>query len=131
GGEELICSNTYLTNSRVHNYKRMEQRRVVFKLSISRLTPQNRLREVTGMITNIIESEQDLRFNRGHFSGFGEFSFDFEFVYYVLSPDYNLYMDKQQEVLLNIAEAFDREGIEFAYPTQSLFLRKGEVAVRN
>jgi small-conductance mechanosensitive channel len=122
-GEQLICSNTYLTNARVHNYKRMDERRVVFKLRVTNQTPHRQLQQIPGMVRGIIESRKDVRFDRGHFSGFGDFSRDFEFVYYILSPDYNIYMDKQQEIYLDIVAAFDGEGIEFAYPTQSVFLQ--------
>jgi small-conductance mechanosensitive channel len=40
----------------------------------------------------------------------------------VLSRDYNQYMDIQQSIYLAIHEGFEAEGIEFAYPTQTLFL---------
>lgn len=124
GGEELICSNTYLTNSRVHNFKRMEERRISFKLGVTYQTPQAKLRRIPGIVKAIVDAKTDVRFDRGHFSGFGDFSLDFEFVYFVLSPDYMFYMDKQQAIYLDIAEAFEQEGIDFAYPTQSLFVEK-------
>ncbi len=130
-GEQLICSNTYLTNSRVHNFKRMEERRIAFKLGVTYQTPQAKLRRIPGIVKSIIESQADIRFDRGHFSNFGDFSLDFEFVYYVLNPDYNLFMDKQQDIYLDIAGAFEQEKIDFAYPTQSLFMEKAEVVVSN
>jgi small-conductance mechanosensitive channel len=40
----------------------------------------------------------------------------------VLGSDYTLYMDIQQAINLDIHERFEREGIEFAYPTQTLFV---------
>jgi small-conductance mechanosensitive channel len=40
----------------------------------------------------------------------------------VLSPDYNRYMDTQQAINLDVLERFQQEGIEFAYPTQTLHL---------
>lgn len=43
-------------------------------------------------------------------------------VYFVLDPDYNRYMDIQQQINLSLLEQFAREGIEFAYPTQTLLL---------
>jgi len=127
-GEQLICSNTDLTNARVHNYKRMEKRRVVFTLSLSRRMTYRQVQAVPGIVKEIIASHAGLQFDRGHFSGYGDFSFNFEFVYYVLSPDYNVYMDKQQAIYLDIFAAFEREGISFAYPAQTLFLEQGHAA---
>lgn len=121
GGEQLICSNTYLTNSRVHNYKRMEQRRVVFKLGVTYQTPTELVKAIPEMVNGIIESTKNVRLDRGHFSGFGNFSLDFEFVYYILSSEYNVFMDKQQEIYFDILAKFESEQIEFAYPTQTLF----------
>ncbi|SKB36437.1 mechanosensitive ion channel family protein [Daejeonella lutea] len=119
-GEQMVCSNTDLTNARVHNYKRMEQRRVVFKLGVIYQTEVGRVKQIPGIIRDIIESKDLVRFDRGHFSGFGNFSLDFEFVYYVLSSEYNVYMDKQQEIFFDILSGFESRKIEFAYPTQTI-----------
>ncbi|MHB1179043.1 MAG: mechanosensitive ion channel family protein [Daejeonella sp.] len=120
-GEQLICSNTYLTNSRVHNYKRMDQRRIVFKLGVTYQTATEQVKVIPDIVKEIIESRKDVRLDRGHFSGFGNFSLDFEFVYYILSADYNVFMDKQQEIYFEILSKFESERIDFAYPTQTLF----------
>ncbi|MDH4027478.1 MAG: mechanosensitive ion channel [Nitrospirota bacterium] len=125
GGEQLVFSNTDLTNSRIRNYKRMEKRRVVFKLGVIYQTPLERLKEMPGLIRKAIENIEGTVFDRAHFASYGDFSLDFEIVYYVMSGDYNKYMDIQQEINFAINEEFMKRGIEFAYPTQSLFIEKG------
>lgn len=122
GGEQLVCSNTDLTNARLHNYKRLEKRRIVFTLGLTYQTSQEQIKRVPQLVREIISSRERLQFDRGHFSGYGDSSLNFEFVYYVLDADYNVYMDEQQEIYLKIFAAFDHEGIEFAYPTQTLFI---------
>lgn len=124
GGEQLICSNTDLTNSRVHNYKRMQERRIVFSFGVVYSTPTFKLKEISDLVRKIIEDMDETRFDRAHFQSFGDFSLKFEVVYYVLSPDYNTYMDKQQSINLMIFELFEKEQIEFAFPTQTLFVNK-------
>ncbi len=119
-GEQLVCSNTYLTNERVHNFKRMKQRRIVFKLQVTYQTPPEVIKEIPKLVKSIIESAEDVLFDRGHFSEFGHFSLNFEFVYYILSADYNLYMDRQQEIYYNILTQFKQKKINFAYPTQTI-----------
>ena len=123
-GEQLIFSNTDLTNSRIRNYKRMQRRRVVFKLGVIYQTTLEQLKEIPGIIRNVIESIPDTVFDRAHFFSYGDFSLDFEVVYYVLSNDYNKYMDIQQEINFKIKEEFEKRGIEFAYPTQTLYIEK-------
>ncbi len=124
GGEQLVFSNTDLTNSRVRNYKKMEKRRVVFKLGVTYQTPNQKLKEIPGILTDIIKNIDNAVIDRAHFSSYGDFSLNFEVVYYVSSGDYNKYMDIQQEINFAINEEFEKRGIEFAYPTQTLFLEK-------
>lgn len=122
GGEQLVFHNTDLTNSRIHNYKKMEKRRVVFSIGVTYQTSADQLEEIPKIVKKIIETQKDTVFDRGHFATFGDFSLNFEFVYYVLSADYTQYMDIQQAINLNIYRAFEERGIEFAYPTQTLFM---------
>lgn len=124
GGEQLVFSNTDLTNSRVHNFKKMERRRVVFKLGVTYQTPSDKLRKIPSLVKDIITRQADADFDRGHFAAYGDFSLNFEFVYFVTGADYNKYMDIQQAINLSIYEAFEDEGIEFAYPTQTLFVSR-------
>ena len=124
-GEQLIFSNTDLTNSRVHNYKRMEKRRVVYTFRISYGTPMDKLTRIPETIRKIIEAQSDVAFDRAHMLAFGDFSFNFEVVYSVMSADYNLYMDRQQAINFEMIRAFEKDGIRFAYPTQNLIIGNG------
>jgi len=123
-GEQLVFSNSDLTNSRLRNYKRMDKRRVNFKLGVTYETGLEQLKEIPAMIANIIKSVDDVVFDRAHFFSYGDFSLVFDVVYYVLSSDYNKYMDIQQEINFKIKEEFEKRKIEFAYPTQTLYLNK-------
>ncbi len=124
GGEQLVFSNTDLTNSRVRNYKRMEKRRVVFKLGVTYQTTSQQVKEIPIIITNIIKNTEDAVCDRAHFFSYGDFSLIFEIVFYVMSGDYNKYMDIQQEINFAIKEEFEKREIEFAYPTQTLYVDK-------
>lgn len=124
GGEQLIFSNNDLLNSRIRNYKRMQERRVVFKIGVIYQTTSKQLEKIPGIIREVIESIESTRFDRSHFQAFGDFSLNFETVYWVLSPDYNTYMDIQQSINLSIVNRFKEEGVEFAYPTQLVYVDK-------
>ena len=124
GGEQLVFSNTDLTNSRLRNYKRMGKRRVVFKLGVTYQTSLDTLKTIPGIIEKAVKDVKDTTFDRAHFFSYADFSLVFEVVYYVLSRDYNKYMDIQQEINFAIKEAFEKRDIEFAYPTQTLYLNK-------
>jgi len=124
-GEQLVFSNTDLTKTRLHNYKKMLERRVGFKLGVTYQTEYDKLKNIPLMLKEIISSFENVRFDRAHFFSYGESSLDFEIVYYVYSPDYNVYMDIQQNINLNLFKRFGKEGIEFAYPTTTVFVEKG------
>ncbi|MFQ5825164.1 MAG: mechanosensitive ion channel family protein [bacterium] len=121
-GEQLVFSNSDLLRSRIRNYKRMYERRVVFSIGVIYQTPYEKLKAIPSLVREIIEKQQKARFDRAHFKEYGNSSLNFEIVYYVQSPDYITYMDIQQSINLTIFRSFEEEGIEFAYPTQTLYL---------
>lgn len=123
-GEQLIASNSKLTNTLLHNYKRMERRRIVFNLGVTYQTKPEQLKIIPELVKSIITKNDLAQFDRGHFGSFGDSSLNFEFVYFVLSSDYVVYMDTQQKINLEVYEEFAKRGIEFAYPTQTIFLNK-------
>ncbi len=122
-GEQLIFSNHDLVTSRVRNYKTLAERRVVFTFGIVYESPVRILKHVPEIVRDIVQSVEGARFDRAHFAKFGDFSLDFEVVYYVLDRDYARYMDVQQQINLGLMKRFEEEGIEFAYPTQLLYFK--------
>ena len=121
-GEQLIFGNADLLNSRIRNYHRMDERRVVFRTGVTYQTPSPTLQRIPAMVREIIEAQSLTRVDRAHFAEFGPSEYAFEFVYFVLSPDYNVYMDIQQAINVAIVNRFEQEGIEFAYPTRTIVL---------
>lgn len=123
-GEQLVFPNNDLLQSRIRNFKRMAERRVVFSLGVTYETPREILKNIPAELRQIIESHEDVRFDRAHFKDFGNFSINFEVVYFVLTPDYNRYMDIQHSINLAIHQRFESIGAAFAYPTQMLYVEK-------
>ena len=123
-GEQLVFANNDLLQSRIRNMKRMAERRVVFSLGVTYQTPYQKVAAIPGMIREAIEKQPQTRFDRAHFQKYGDFALVFEAVYFVLAADYNIYMDTHQAVNLELYERFAREGIDFAYPTQTLFINQ-------
>ncbi len=130
-GEQLVFSNNDLLNSRIRNFKRMYERRVPFNISITYDTPTEKIRKIPAKIKEIIESLPDTRFDRAHFRAHAAHALDFEIVYYVDGPDFNRFMDRQQAINLGIHEYFQAQGIRFAYPTQTLYLKSDDPSVEN
>jgi small-conductance mechanosensitive channel len=121
-GEQLVISNTNMTNSTIRNWKRMEQRRVAFKVGVIYSTDYNLLQRIPAMIKEIILEQEKIRFDRAHLQEYGTYSINFEIIYFITEADYNLFMDTHQAVLFRIHEEFAKSGIGFAIPSQTVFI---------
>lgn len=121
-GEQIVFSNSDLLKSRIRNYKQMTERRVIFSIGVTYQTPSNKLTKIGQMIKEIINKQPETRFDRANLSRFGDFAINFEIVYYLSNPDYNEYMATQERINIDILDIFNAEKIDFAYPTQTLYL---------
>ncbi|MFZ5972990.1 MAG: mechanosensitive ion channel family protein [Bacteroidota bacterium] len=123
-GEQLAFANSDLTKSRIHNFKRMDRRRIVFQVGVVYQTPAEVVEEIPALLKKILDEHPQATLDRAHFASFGNFSLNFEVVYFVESSEYNDYMDIQQSINLKIFKEFAARKIEFAYPTQTIFMAK-------
>lgn len=129
-GEVLVFSNGDLTKSRLRNYKLMNERRIPFTFGLTFDTTPEQLEQVPAIVKKVIGTQQQARFDRAHFTGFGDSSLDFEVVYWMLTPDFAAYRDVQQAVNLGLMRAFASLGVDFAFPTRTLmFSKQSPVAV--
>ena len=119
-GEQVVCSNSDLLKQVLHNYKRMNTRRIVFKFGIAYNTPSDQVREVSGLMKRIIDSVENASFDRAHFLAFDDSQLTFEVVYIMQVSDYTLYMDAQQEINLKLLDGIREMGVQFAFPTRSI-----------
>ncbi len=132
-GEQVIFSNADLLRSRIRNFKRMFERRVTFSIGVTYQTPSDKLERISALLKEIVVKQPKARFDRAHFKEFGDSALIYEVVYYVQNPDFNVYMDIQQAINIEIVRRFEEESIEFAYPTRTIhvkqepaFAREGE-----
>jgi len=120
GGEQIVMSNAELLKRTVANFKRLQTRRVVLNFGISYDASPEEVAEVPGLLRDIIEADPKLDFVRAHFKEFGESSLDFEVVYRVNDPDYDVYMDRREALNLALMRALRERGIQFAFPTRTV-----------
>ncbi|MBD3281621.1 mechanosensitive ion channel [Candidatus Uhrbacteria bacterium] len=123
-GEEIVISNQELTTTRIQNFKRLKERRVIFYIGVEYSTSPKQLKDIPMTIQNIFKDIPQTRFDRAHFFRFDDSALTYEIVYYVESDEYDVYMDVQQAINLGIHEAFLDKGINMAFPTQTIHLIK-------
>ncbi len=121
-GEQLIFGNGDLLKSRIQNYKRMVNRRILFTIGAEYGTPAEQVEAIPEMIKSAITAQSPVRFDRAHFKEYGDSALTYEAVYFVLSPDYNTYMDIQQAINFILYRDFEAAGIGMAFPTRTVML---------
>jgi small-conductance mechanosensitive channel len=123
-GDELVISNKILTDERIHNYKKMRERRITFKIGIEYSTPTKKLKKINEIIEKIFKETKDVKLHSVKFLEFGDFSLIYNVIYYVKKGDYIAYLEAQEQINLAIKEAFEKEKIEMAFPTQTIYIKK-------
>jgi small-conductance mechanosensitive channel len=123
-GQELVISNKELTETRVHNYRKMDRRRITFGFGVEYGTSNEKLEKIPLLVKEIIDQLDLAEIDRVHFKEFGPYSLDYEVVYYINDSEYRAYMDLQQSINLALKAKFEQEKIVFAFPRQDIFLVK-------
>lgn len=126
GGEQIVVGNTDLLKQSIRNYKRLQERRVVFNFGITYDATPEQAEQVAEATARIVKDHPGLRFDRCHLAKFGDSSLDYELVYYVLSADYTVYMNEQQAINLELMREFKRLGVAFAFPTRTVIVAGGD-----
>jgi small-conductance mechanosensitive channel len=127
-GEIVVINNSKLTSSNIENFATMQQRRMIYSIGVTYNTTADQIQSIPTTIQTIIESTDHTIFNRCHFTDFGDFSLNFQIVYYIDNSNYTQALDIQQSINLGIMRKFEEQGIEFAFPSQTLYLEGNGVA---
>jgi small-conductance mechanosensitive channel len=125
-GEQIVVPNSEIVKARIRNFGRLQERRAVFNFGVTYDTPREQLAAIPGLVRDALQDlgQGKTRFDRAHFTAFGDSALNFEVVYFVTVPEYNTYMDIQQAVNLRLMQEFEGRGIKFAFPTQTLVIER-------
>ena len=121
-GEIVVMNNSSLTNGVISNFADMPSRRLLYRIGVTYDTSLELMEKVPALISSVVSSTEHATFNRCHFVEFADSSLNFELVYYIDTRDYVVAMDAQQYINLGIMKLFEQNGIEFAFPTQTIYV---------
>ena len=121
-GEQVVMSNSSLTGSTILNFAEMAQRRMIYSIGVTYSTSLEQMKAIPTMVQAVIDAQAHSTFNRCHFTEFADSSLNFELVYYIDTRDFTVALNEQQAINLGIMEAFAQEGIDFAFPSRTLYL---------
>jgi len=128
-GEQIILSNADILKSRVRNFGRLSQLRILATIRLDYDTPTDKLKQLPKLLEEIVREHAQARFERCHLKTIGESSFQFELSYFVQQPAENPMLDLQQAVNFRIIDELRRLGVEFAYPTQLVYFDRHPAAL--
>ena len=109
-GEQIVFGNSDLLKGRIRNFGRMEQRRALLTTRVSGSTPPDKLARIPNIIREVVDGIPKTRFVRSTMIAVGDTTIDFETVYYLTDPSYQVYVDAQQAVMLQLMHRLHDEG---------------------
>jgi small-conductance mechanosensitive channel len=130
-GEQIILSNADILKSRVRNFGRLSEQRILATIRVGFDTPADKLQALPTLLENIVREHSQARFERCHLKSLGESALQFELSYFVQQPATNSILDLQQAVNFRIIDELKRLGVKFAYPAQVVFLDGHRAAPEN
>lgn len=121
--ESVSIPNSLIANSSVINYTQREQRRVKMIIGVTYNASLIKIKNI------IFEVEESIKNNEWvnvesvmvHFEGFGHFSKDIRISFDIMSPEWADYLKYKQEICFEIIEIFEKNGVQFAFPSQSIY----------
>lgn len=118
-GEQVTVPNKHLLENTIRNWSRMLERRVVLVLGVIPETPREALARIPDELRAAVDSRgEQTRFERAHLRGLAPSAMEFELVYWIRTPDYLVFADQQQAVLLDVLRRLEELGVALAYPAQ-------------
>lgn len=122
-GEEIVVGNAALLQSRIRNFKKMRERRVLVRFGVLYSSETERLREVPKLCQEAVACQAPkARFDRAHLDIFAPSALEFELVYFVSSGNFTEHMDVKQAILLDIFDGLKGLGLQLALPTSTVHL---------
>jgi small-conductance mechanosensitive channel len=129
-GEQIVIANAELLRKTVHNFKRMHSRRVQFNLRINPATPPALAAKLPPQLSAIIEAKDKVKLDHVNLTLLDQNFIEYDIVYNLLDPDYGLFLETQQQVLLEALELCGELGISMAPRAQQLVLSEGDAGER-
>jgi len=125
GGEQIVMANADILKSRVRNLGRMPERRAQVAFGVAYETTPEKLELLPRLVEEVVSSVEGTRFQYCLFRTFGASSLDFELVYFVPQPAEVRYKFLRINDIVNrrLHAALIANGIEFAYPTRTVYVR--------
>jgi len=128
-GHLVTIPNSVIANSMVENIGKRPFIRRTSSITITYDSGHAKAKKAVEIIKEVLAGVPEVsgdpdRPPRVYFSEFTDWALSIYMSYWVKPPDYWLYYEVNERVNLEIMKRFEAEGIEFAFPSQTLYVRK-------
>lgn len=113
-GEEIVVSNSALLQSPIHNQSRRSERRATLKLVLAFDTPAPALATLTGQVRKAIDADPGVRYDSGGLTGPAPAGLEYDFSYYVRSPDFATLLATRERVTLAVLDELRHMDVRLA-----------------
>ena len=118
-GRIVTIPNSRFTDNSVTNVTSQPTLKVKLNLGLTYDTDEVQMQKAIDILEDIVKNQEAITDDyAAGFNGFGDFSLNILFIYYV-KPDSH-WLDTQTLVNKEILRRFNKEGLEFAFPTQTI-----------
>ena len=121
GGEQVIMANTKLLEQELHNITDARVRRIFLPFGLVYQTPRDVIDRLPEIVAEAVDVIKGCKVVRCCATAFGSSSIDCELVYDDRARDPDTLAKHKSSIITGLMDVFGREGIEFAYPTQTTF----------
>ncbi|MCT4616625.1 MAG: mechanosensitive ion channel family protein [Candidatus Gracilibacteria bacterium] len=126
GGHSIFIPNEQIISNPVENFSIRENRRVDFSIGVTYDTTLDKLKEGVTIIENILEkyvTDEKISSYRVNFDNFGAFSLNINATYFSNELGLNAFLKEKEDINIEVKVAFEKAGIEMAFPTQELIIK--------
>ena len=122
--QEVIIPNSNILATEVINYRTMKNRRQRISIWVTYDTWIKKLKIIPEIIKDIVSQQKDVEYERCYLEKMWDFSINFLMSYNILNPDYEISLKINEKIYLELIENFNKEWIEFAFPSQTIYVSK-------
>ena len=122
--QDVIIPNSNILATEVINYRTMKNRRQRISIWVTYDTWVKKLKKIPEIVKEVVSSKKDVEFERCYLEKMWDFSINFLMSYNILDPDYQNSLIVNEKIYLDLIEKFEKEWIEFAFPSQTIYVSK-------
>lgn len=122
----VVVPNNSLTSSSITNWSRMEKRQASFSVGVTYNTPADKMHTCIDKITQLLKTSDDIDQQTivVNFNSFQDSSLEIAVYFFTKTTSFAEYRKVLEKVNFGILSIMEEVGVEFAFPTQTLYVEK-------